>query len=216
MFRMKTEKELLRRELKKRLSTISQAHKSRLSQEACALFLQNIQLNEFDVLLSYADMKSELSPGLITLRARELHKSVALPKTVPGTHEMNFYFLSDSQPVESQLKKGAFGIREPNGSQETLFDAETYAGKSICAIVPGIAFGKDGGRLGHGNGFYDRYLLRLKKQCDFQGSRLFLAGMCFGFQLQETVPMEKTDVCVDAVICENQFIQLKTVSLRQT
>lgn len=204
------EKETVRRELKQKLSEISEAKKMQLSRKACNVFLKTVPLKKFDILLSYADMKTEISPHIITDRALRLNKITALPKTVPGTHEMHFFILDNTQPLESQLKSGPFSIREPCGKKEALFSIEQNAGKNICVIVPGLAFGTDGGRLGHGKGFYDRYLFQLKKACALHGGQAFLAGLCFGFQIKGSVPLEKTDVCMDAVICENRFLHFQT------
>ncbi len=58
-------------------------------------------------------------------------------------------------------------------------------------IVPGVAFDKTGNRLGRGKGYYDRIL---------KTSGAFKVGVCFGFQLLESVPVEAHDVPVDLVI----------------
>lgn len=71
-----------------------------------------------------------------------------LPRTLPG-HQMEFVAIHD---LERDLQKGRYGIREPR--------AELPAGtaKPAVFLVPGVVFGQHGERLGHGAGYYDRYL----------------------------------------------------------
>jgi 5-formyltetrahydrofolate cyclo-ligase len=63
-------------------------------------------------------------------------------------------------------------------------------------VVPGLGFGVDGGRVGRGGGFYDRYLGR----GDAGGA--VRVGVCFGVQVAESVPMAGHDARVDWVVTE--------------
>lgn len=59
-------------------------------------------------------------------------------------------------------------------------------------VVPGVAFTREGARLGRGRGYYDRYLSR-------PGLRAFCIGVCFAHQLVDTLPVEPHDRTMDAV-----------------
>ncbi|EQC46862.1 5-formyltetrahydrofolate cyclo-ligase [Bacteriovorax sp. Seq25_V] len=65
-------------------------------------------------------------------------------------------------------------------------------------LIPGLAFSRDGARLGRGKGYYDRYL---------ENKNLIKIGICFHEQLVDEVPMEETDVKMDFVITDK--LQLK-------
>lgn len=84
------------------------------------------------------------------------------------------------------MKIGAYGIEEPVG--ETFTD---YAEIDFIA-VPGVAFDREGNRLGRGKGYYDRLLPRIPSA--------FKAGICFPFQLIDQVPTEPFDICMDIII----------------
>lgn len=58
-------------------------------------------------------------------------------------------------------------------------------------LVPGLAFSKDGKRLGRGRGFYDRLL------ASYHGISI---GLCFEEQMQEDIPWEEHDQRVGQVI----------------
>ncbi|MGN0728793.1 5-formyltetrahydrofolate cyclo-ligase [Treponema sp.] len=195
-------KDELRKQMKILTGNVDSVFKNEASQKACGFFLEFEKTTGFDVLLSYVDMKNEISAGGITFEFMRRNKIVAVPRTVPGTQDMNFFILDNNSEFSAQLEKGAFGIREPLGKQESLFCAENFPGKKICALVPGVAFGMQGQRLGHGMGFYDIYLSRLKSECKKNNIALFIAGLCFDFQVCKDVPLEKKDVLMDCVFSD--------------
>jgi 5-formyltetrahydrofolate cyclo-ligase len=62
-------------------------------------------------------------------------------------------------------------------------------------LVPGLAFSRDGHRLGRGGGFYDRLL-------DGRARSALKVGVCFALQLHDEVPREPHDVVLDVVISD--------------
>ena len=93
--------------------------------------------------------------------------------------------------------KGAFGIPEPAGGKEIAIE------DCDAVLVPGVAFGKDGSRVGRGKGYYDKALAFLT-----EGSRPrppVLFGICHDFQIVETLqhsPLaaKDRDIPMDAVV----------------
>ncbi|MBO4589118.1 MAG: 5-formyltetrahydrofolate cyclo-ligase [Bacteroidales bacterium] len=81
-----------------------------------------------------------------------------------------------------------FGIGEPTGEEYT--DLESVD----AIIVPGVAFDKEGHRMGRGRGFYDRLLKSTPNA--------YKIGVCFDFQMVENVPVEPHDVMMDRVVGE--------------
>ena len=82
-------------------------------------------------------------------------------------------------------------LREPAASPEIIAPAEI-----ALIIVPGLAFTRDGRRLGHGGGYYDR-LLALHRP------HAVALGVCFDLQIVPDIPCEPHDERVDAVITES-------------
>ena len=60
-------------------------------------------------------------------------------------------------------------------------------------VVPGVAFSKDRHRLGRGNGFFDRLLTG-------RAAQALKIGVCFSSQMLDTLPSDRRDVMMDAVI----------------
>lgn len=59
-------------------------------------------------------------------------------------------------------------------------------------LVPGLAFAKDGGRLGYGGGWYDRLLCKASK-CAAK------IGIAYAFQLVDGLPAEPHDIRLTSV-----------------
>lgn len=115
-----------------------------------------------------------------------LKKQILLP-LVQG----NDLCLLPYQGKES-LKAGAFGILEPTTSASSELENEID-----LIIVPGIAFDRHLNRLGRGKGFYDRLLATL---------HIPKIGICFDFQLRETIPTAPFDKKMDFVMTEKEVI----------
>lgn len=194
----------LRKLIKSELSAVSADEKVDASKKACGLLFEFIVKNDFDIVLSYIDLKNEISPLEINRALMKQNKIVAVPKVVPRTQKMNFYILDNSIEISEQLKTGSFGINEPVAKKENLFNAENFMQKKIFVVVPGVAFGRKGQRLGHGIGFYDIYLSDLKKKCAQNDCSLFLAGLCFDFQIKENIPVDENDIFMDSVFSDKK------------
>lgn len=61
-------------------------------------------------------------------------------------------------------------------------------------LVPGLAFDPQGGRVGYGGGYYDRWLSAHPAAVTL--------GLAFDLQVVPTVPMCPTDVALDALITD--------------
>ena len=112
-------------------------------------------------------------------------KKIGVPCVLPDTLE-----LLHSQLISFEdLRPGALGVLEPSLEQRTALTPESFD----LVIVPGVAFDRQGGRLGYGKGYYDRFL---------KMTRAFRIGVCFSSQIVESVPMEDHDIHMQGLISE--------------
>jgi 5-formyltetrahydrofolate cyclo-ligase len=86
------------------------------------------------------------------------------------------------------LKKGSFGILEPGDETPEIPLAEIDA-----FLCPGLAFSRDGGRLGRGRGYYDRLLPQIRPGA-------LKIGICFPDQIVADTFSEAHDCFMDEVI----------------
>lgn len=107
-------------------------------------------------------------------------KRILLPVVIGNELELRVY------TDEEHLTKGAFHIDEPTGTPFTDY------GQIDLAVIPGVAFDRQGNRLGRGKGYYDRLLPRIPTA--------YKIGLCFHFQLLDEIPAEAHDVRMDEII----------------
>jgi len=104
---------------------------------------------------------------------------------------------------ERENAMGGLGVR--TASCEEVHD-ESEAGKVglDLVVVPGVAFDEAGARLGHGKGFYDRYLTRLicGRGAGRERRRPVLVGLCLVEQVRPVgeIRMEEWDWRMDFVV----------------
>lgn len=68
-------------------------------------------------------------------------------------------------------------------------------------LVPGVAFGRDGSRMGMGAGYYDRFLLR--------APQAITIGVAYDSLLQEHLPMDEYDILVQYLVSETGIEKLQ-------
>lgn len=124
-------------------------------------------------------------------KAWESDKQVVVAKCDPKERTMHFRTLTDF----AQLETVYFGLSEPIIEKTIEVEKEQID----LLIVPGLAFTKEGYRLGFGGGYYDRYLE------DYKGEKLALA---FPSQLLKVLPIESHDIPVDKIVMAEEIIEI--------
>lgn len=131
-------------------------------------------------ILLYHSLPDEVETHALIRTLHAEGKKVLLPTVVDDRLELHQY------TGEQALSTGAsYGIQESSGE---LF---TDYGSIDLAIIPGMAFTKEGDRLGRGKGYYDRLLPQLS--CP-------LIGIAFPFQMLPSIPCEPHDIRMEEVI----------------
>ena len=92
-----------------------------------------------------------------------------------------------------ELEPGTWGIPEPAAARRRDPERRVAAAEVELAVVPGLAFDRRGRRLGHGKGYYDRFLAR---------SPAVRAALCYAAQVFREVPAGPRDAAMDFVVTE--------------
>lgn len=141
-------------------------------------------------LLLYVSKDSEAPTLPLIARLLFEGRRVALPKTHVREKRMELFRVRSPD----DLRPSSFGIPEPDPSS-----CEPCAPSSIgAAVIPGVAFDLSGHRLGHGLGFYDRFLPALS--CP-------LIGLAYDAQITDALPAEKHDVALNYVVTEKRVLR---------
>ena len=130
----------------------------------------------------YIAFDGEVETQDMIKKARILGKIIAVPACRKNRQIMPC-ILND----KTKLVRGLYGILEPAIKKAVnLQDLD-------LVIVPGVAFDKEGNRLGRGKGYYDRFLKKIP-------DRIPSIGLAFDFQILPSTPATPIDVSVDRVI----------------
>lgn len=173
-----------KKELRRQVALLKTRHSSsatRQSAEILAALEAHPAFRAATTVLLYHSLKDEVDTHEF-IRKWSREKRILLPVVVGDDLELRLY----TGPED--LKPGAYGIEEPTGELFT-----DYADIDFIA-VPGVAFDRNGNRLGRGKGYYDRLLPRIPSA--------YKAGICFPFQLVEEVPAEPFDIRMDEIITQ--------------
>ncbi|PWN98051.1 nagb/rpia/CoA transferase-like protein [Tilletiopsis washingtonensis] len=127
----------------------------------------------------------------------------AAPAQKSFAPDMRMLRLHDVAAFEA-LKENAFGIREFAAAGAEMLEARDADPPMDLVLVPGVAFDHACCRLGHGKGYYDRYLSSLAAH---HASRSMPAPLLVGLALApqllrpgEAVPTDAHDLPLDAVV----------------
>lgn len=172
---------------------LSAALRARLSAEITGRIVQLARYRAAHTVLGYMNFGAEFGSESFVRRVLADGKQLLLPRVNRATKELDVYRVTD---LQHELAPGMWGIREPLPERCDRVDALKQVD---FILLPGVAFGRDGARLGYGGGFYDKLVARMTHQA----ARVAAA---FSMQIVEGIPQEATDRKVEWLVTENETI----------
>ncbi len=166
-----------------------QPDKERLSEAICARFASLPEYAAAGTVMFYVDVRSEVRTRQFLPTALAQGKRVVIPYCVAD--ELELFRLESLD----ELAVATFGILEPKRDLRTLPQKRVEPEALDLVMVPGVAFDRQGGRTGHGKGYYDRVLERVRPDAP-------LIGIAFECQMFPEIPMLPHDIRMDKVITE--------------
>lgn len=150
------------------------------SSKICTKIINNDCYNNAEIIFCYSAINNEVDLEMLIKHAILHNKKIAFPKVI-SKYEMRFFYVNSL----SDMKEGYYNILEPDTSRP--------ATKADLIIVPGVAFNKEGFRLGYGGGFYDRF---------FEENTIYSIGVGYDFQLIENMPVMEHDKKLNQIITD--------------
>ncbi len=173
------DKEALRTQMRERIAAVKPLQRAMEEELVNAAIMAEPAWRDATTVLLYKHKGPEFSVNSLANAAFRDGKRVCFPR-VEGSGLVLHHVAA-----WTELMPGAFGLMEPPAAAPRVGPSAIE-----CAIVPGLAWSKDGKRLGQGGGYYDRLLP--------------VGGACFGVgfdcQLLEDLPVEPHDQAVDRVV----------------
>lgn len=182
-------KEELRLRMKSRLAAFTPQEYQDLNRSLYSSFIKQKILKKIHYLMIYYSVRNEVETIAIISYLLNLGKAVALPVCNP---ERNLKAVIIKNI--SELQPAKFGLMEPGLGAAVLDD-----GKLELIVVPGVAFDEKGNRLGHGAGYYDRFLSKTPNA--------FRLGLAYDFQLVPEVPAESHDQKMNGLLTPSRYLE---------
>lgn len=174
------DKQALRKAIREQKRTMTETQIISKSEKLGQLFAASEAYKQAKTIYGYLPYNQEVRTTAMLQRALEDGKKVAVPKCYGD--EMRFIYLEDL----SQVEKGYCGIPEP------VEDGPVADDPNALVLMPGLAFTKEGLRMGYGGGFYDKFLASEPHHPTL--------ALCYDFQMVEHIPTDEYDVPVDMVL----------------
>ncbi|HLC51885.1 MAG TPA: 5-formyltetrahydrofolate cyclo-ligase [Candidatus Nanoarchaeia archaeon] len=184
---MSAEKNVIRRNLSLRRDGMLSNQVIDLSQQVSRKLVENQLFGQASVIFFYAAINNEVNLSYAVEKALQAGKRVVFPRVVNDCLRLYSVFNS-----KNDLEPGYAKILEPKTSLP-----EIQLSELDLILVPGIAFDKNGNRVGYGKGHFDRFLEHLTKT---------KIGIAYDFQVVDFIPAESHDIIMDYILTERGMI----------
>ena len=180
------DKKEVRRQMLSMRRLVTPEEQQKASAIICARLWRRLGQYPSGVVLSYLAYGREVDLTLLHERLWQSGRQLAVPRTfglVPGEMRASLYRKGDERI------KVALGVYEPLGTPEV------NPADIGVVLAPGVAFDVRLNRLGHGKGYYDRFLPKLSA-----GARVI--GIAYKWQVLPELPVEQFDRPMDELVTD--------------
>ena len=187
------EKLQMRGQIKDLLMEIAPEVRIEKSKKACQNFIGTELYDSASVIMVFLSLPHEVDTTPIILDAWQKGKTIAVPKV---SWQQRHMIPIELKSLEAGLTIGTYGIRNPStGVPVPLDDID-------IVIAPGLGFDKDGGRIGRGGGYYDRFFTT-------KNLRAMKVGLAFSEQVVNEVPMMEHDQKLEMLVTDTEVVVIK-------
>lgn len=182
---MNDDKRELRSRLKRLRGQFSEEQTAESSRKISEYILACDAYRKAQCIMGYLAFGREISVDAVLRQALADGKTVCVPRII-----------SASEFEAARLERFGGFISDRYGIRSAPAEAQALApGEISLIIVPGVAFGRDGTRMGMGAGYYDRFLSR--------AAGAVTIGAAYEALLQDTLPAGRHDVPVQFIASES-------------
>lgn len=143
-------------------------------------------------IFTYISFGSEVDTIKLIKYSFSNNKEVYVPKINKQTKDMIALKIHNF----NNMSVDKWGIIEPNSVDKTNIGTDFD-----LIIMPGIAFDKQGNRIGYGGGYYDKYISKLNNASN-------LLALAYDFQIIQDIESESHDIKVDFILTNKGFIKV--------
>ncbi len=199
------EKRRLREQVLKRRSALAAGTREAASRRIMERLAELPEFREAAVVHCFASLPEEVETEPIFEACWAAGKKTFVPVQIRGQGVLGAV---ERRPGD-KLAAGPFGVPEPPPESRRMADPAAID----LLIAPGVAFDREGNRLGYGKGYYDKFLAVLgEKNVERRGEGLLLekpavVALAFSIQVVDSVPSEGWDEPVGIILTERELIR---------
>ena len=168
----------------------AQTEKDAVSERIVNRFMDLAEYHAANTVMFYVDVRDEVRTRQALPEALASGKRIVVPYCVDG--ELELFLLENME----ELELGMYRILEPKNELRSIETNRLQPADLDLVMVPGVAFDQNGGRTGHGKGYYDKLLQHARLDAP-------LIALAFECQMFEKIPAESHDIYMDKVVTED-------------
>ena len=186
------EKSQLRNQIRAARKQLDRTFLLEQSEALCCRLLELPELQRAKTVFCYVSCGGEVETHRLIDTLLAQGKQVVVPRCRAKG-------IMDLVPIVSlaELKPSRMGILEPDAEAACVEPCEIE-----FAVVPAVACGEDGSRLGQGGGYYDRFLETA--DCDF-------AAICLENFVFPTLPCEPHDRFMNIIVTQQRVLRFEEI-----
>ena len=193
--RIREAKAACRKEVREKLRATSDEYRREASAAIALNVLTVREMKAAKTVMAYCSVGAEPATLALISKLMEAGKTVCLPVCTDLGEDGRRTGSQDAMEARAitgfdDLAHGAYGIPEPKACTALVPPEEID-----LVILPCVSCDRSCRRLGHGAGYYDRYLRLVRPDC-------VKLALCYEAVISDEIPAEPHDVPVDAVISE--------------
>lgn len=180
----------LRRQVKNALFEFTNEERVARSKKACQNLINTPQFREASVVMMYLSLPHEVDVSGAILYAWQQQKTVAVPKV---SWQQRHMIPVEINSLETGISTEAGGLQNPvTGAPMPLEEID-------LVVTPGLAFDRNGNRLGRGGAYFDRFF-------DSKQLHALKGGFAFSQQIVDSVPVQEHDQPIDFLVTDEEVI----------
>jgi len=192
MHETKDSKKSILAEISEGLATFSSEEMAKKQEIIEGKLLEFANFLEAEQALLYVRRASEMPTDKILRISLAARKGIVLPAFSESKHAISLFRIND---LDADLKKSSSDRMEPKPDSCKKIALEDID----IAVIPGLAFDEKGGRIGFGEGFYNRLIAKLPETTR-------KIAIAFEEQIVEHVPMDSRKHNLDIIITDQRTI----------
>ncbi|MGD9731756.1 MAG: 5-formyltetrahydrofolate cyclo-ligase [Desulfamplus sp.] len=188
----KISKKSLIGEVLEKMSMLTQEEREAKQKAVESNLLSFANFLEAEFVLLYIQRSTELPTERIIRTSLDVRKGIVLPAYSESRHSITLLRINN---YDADIIRTESDILEPDPNVCKKIPLDMID----VAMIPGLAFDEKGGRVGFGDGFYNRLISKLPETTR-------KVAIAFEEQLVEHIPMESRKYNLDIIITDKRTI----------